>query len=293
MNWSLWYTFVNYIAPGRARYEVYPLPGLFSVSTSERNIHKMSFRYIKDMASTLRFSGFLMLAVIVVGCASEPSLNTKQTTTSQGTLGTALAVNSFEGISIYPKSHTVEIKAWTCLEAGWLEQVACSPNSREHEALVVVKAVPSEIHAALLLAGFVSGSPGMWYYEEGELKFKQPTGANLTIQVRYTTSDGRNIQEPISEWIRDPVNQSKFPDEPWVFGGSEFRKNPESMGPGEHYTADFTGSVIGLVTFGDEVLGFKQIISDQETVHAPQWEVNIDHVPPLGTEVTLIIAQAD
>lgn len=239
--------------------------------------HKINAKhlcYLKDMINNLRFIFVLFLAAMVFGCAGDSILN-------------------YKGITVYRNNHVIEIKAWTCLEAGWLEQIACSPNSREHESLVVVKAVPSDIHAALLLAGFVSGSPGLWYYQDGELKFKQPTGANLTIQARYINSDGKTVQEPINQWIRDPINQSRFPDEPWVFGGSEFRKNPESMGPGEHYTADFTGSIIGLVTFGDEVLGFKRIISDQETVHAPQWEVNVERIPPLGTEVTLIIRQAN
>lgn len=237
-------------------------------------INAERFSYLKDMINNLRFICVLFLAAIVFGCAGDSALN-------------------YKGITVYRNNHVVEIKAWTCLEAGWLEQIACSPNSREHETLVVVESVPSDIHAALLLAGFDSGSPGKWYYEDGEYKFNQPTGANLTIQARYTTSDGRKIQEPIAEWIRNPVNQNKFPNEPWVFGGSEFRQNPESMGPGEHYVADFTGSIIGLVTFGDEVLGLKRIISDQENVHAPQWEVNTDSIPPLGTEVTLIISQAD
>lgn len=241
------------------------------------------------MLNKMRLFCVLILLAMIIGCASDAS---QSAGINQRTLATASVIRTFKDITVYPKKHVVEIKAWICLDASWLEQIACSPNSREHESLVVIKAIPSEIHAALLLAGFQSGSPGLWYYKDGELKFKQPTGEDLTIEARYTNSQGKKIQEPVSEWIRDSVNQSKFPDMPWVFGGSEFRKNTESMGLGEHYVADFTGSIIGLVTFGDEVLGFKRVFSDQEIVHAPQWKVNTDRIPAPDTEVTLIIRKA-
>ena len=61
------------------------------------------------------------------------------------------------------------------------------------------------------------------------------------------------------------------------------------MGPGEHYVADMSGSIIGLVTFGDEVIGFSQVISDQDAVQAPEWEVDSEKIPPVGTEVTVVL----
>ena len=62
--------------------------------------------------------------------------------------------------------------------------------------------------------------------------------------------------------------------------------------PRLHYVADMTGSIIGLVTFGDEVIGFSRVIADQDAVQPPSWEVRTDHVPPRGTEVTLILRRA-
>ena len=204
-----------------------------------------------------------------------------------------VVLRPFAGIVVRPDEATVEIQAWTCLEAGWLEQVACSPNSREHESLVVVEAKPSEVHAALLLAGFEPGSPGTWSYVDDALNFTQPTGDRLDVLVRYEDRAGDVLLEPINAWIQDHRGQHDFPDEPWVFGGSAFQKNPQWMGPGEHYVADMTGSIIGLVTFGDEVIGFSRIIADQDAVQPPSWEVRTDHVPPRGTEVTLILRRAD
>lgn len=201
-------------------------------------------------------------------------------------------VNPFDDIVVFPNPAAVEITAWSCLEAGWLEQIACAPSSREHESLVVVKAPPSEIHAALLLAGFEPGSPGAWSYVNDALQFTQPTGDRLDVLVRYENAAGHTIQEPIRAWIQDHRGQHEFPDEPWVFGGSAFQKNPQWMGPGEHYVADMTGSIIGLVTFGDEVIGFSRVMADQVSVRPPAWEVRTDHVPPVGTKVTLILRRA-
>ena len=44
-------------------------------------------------------------------------------------------VHPFEGITVLRDQPAVEIEAWSCLESGWLEQIACSPNTREHESV--------------------------------------------------------------------------------------------------------------------------------------------------------------
>ncbi|MHC4414465.1 MAG: YdjY domain-containing protein [Planctomycetota bacterium] len=194
---------------------------------------------------------------------------------------------------VRPASHAVELKGWTCLDAGWLEQVACSPNTREHESLVVIESRPSEIHAALLLAGFQPGAPGKWSYEQETLRFTPPTGDRLDVWVRYETKTGEPVEEPIRTWIRDDGQEAELPREPWVFGGSLLVANPEWMGEGEHYVADMTGSIVGLVTFGDEVVGFSRVVADQAAVQPPQWQVRSDHVPPVGTPVTLILRRAE
>ncbi len=227
-------------------------------------------------------------AIVLQSCAQPPTDSLATETDPPA----PVVLKPFAGIVVRPDQATVEIQAWTCLEAGWLEQVACSPNSREHESLVVVKAKPSEVHAALLLAGFEPGKPGTWSYVDDELKFTEPTGELLSVLVRFQDSSGDTRQEPINAWIQDHRGQHDFPDEPWVFGGSALQKNPQWMGPGEHYVADMTGSIIGLVTFGDEVIGFRRIIADQDAVQPPSWEVRTDHVPPRGTEVTLILRRA-
>ncbi len=194
------------------------------------------------------------------------------------------------GITVVPGVGVVRVEAFVCLDAGWLEQIACSPGTREHEALLVIEARPSDLHAALVLAGFEPGAPGRWSYDDGVVAVTPPTGDRVEIFVRYQ-KDGRTIQEPIGAWMVGAQDDRPFPDRAWVFAGSSFAANPDWMGPGEHYVADVTGSIIGLVTFGDEVIGFERVLADQESVEPTQWRVNTGHLPPIGTPVTIILAR--
>ncbi|MGA1393407.1 MAG: hypothetical protein ACO38W_09660, partial [Phycisphaerales bacterium] len=54
------------------------------------------------------------------------------------------------------------------------------------------------------------------------------------------------------------------------------------------YAADFSGSVIGLVTFGDEVVAFEEVRSDQVSIDEAGFLVRRGQPPPPGTRVTLI-----
>jgi hypothetical protein len=233
-----------------------------------------------------------LLWTIVFGCVgcrstrpAPPPASTPATQSQEAPTTPAAAepriVRPFPDITVNLEAdgkNSVDVTAWVCLDEGLLEQVACAPATREHESLLVVRAKPSQVHAALLMAGFEPGSPGKWTYENQTIGTIAPTGARLEVLVRYADKarQGRIVERPIREWIRalsaPGTNAAAFPAEPWVFGGSVIAPNRRGMEQGEHYVADSSGSIIGLVTFGDEVIGFSRVT-----------------IPPLGTEVTLIL----
>jgi hypothetical protein len=64
------------------------------------------------------------------------------------------------------------------------------------------------------------------------------------------------------------------------------------MGPGEHYVADRTGSIVGIVTFGDETIACDEVRSDKADVDAPQWQARTERMPEPGTQVKLVIRVA-
>jgi hypothetical protein len=204
------------------------------------------------------------------------------------------AIAPFDGIKVFPDLREVHFEATMCLREGLLEQVACAPNTREHESLVVTRIKPSHIHASLLIAGFEPGAPGQWMYEEDSYRVEPPKGDAIGIEVRYVNSNTVEVQEPIQKWIRETIKDGSqaVGDEPWIFCGSRFETNPEFMGDGEHYVADMTGSIIGLVTFGDEVIGYSRVLADQSDVQEPVFEVNTQSVPAEGTVVTVILRRA-
>ena len=71
----------------------------------------------------------------------------------------------------------------------------------------------------------------------------------------------------------------------WVFAGSRLR---EFRGR-EVYDADGTGQLVGLHTFGSEVIAWTRVESPEAAVDAPQWLANNDLVPPIGTPVRVRI----
>lgn len=204
---------------------------------------------------------------------------------------TSKVIKPFDHISILLDERIIEFEGIVCLDLGWLEQIVCIPGTREHESLIVTLAKPSEIHAALLMTEYEPGRPGRWIYEDDKISIIPPEGDKIEILIRYTV-DGKSTTEPIQNWIRDYQGKIEFPGDPWVFGGSLLADNPEYMGPGQHYVADYSGSVIGLVTFGDELLGFPDVVSDQATIQQPEWEADTANLPPVGTEVTIILRPA-
>lgn len=184
----------------------------------------------------------------------------------------------------------VEADGWICLDAGYLEQVACRRGTREHESIIVPEAMPSAIHAALLLAGFTPGQPGRWFFDEmNELRFVPPTGDPVEVLIRIRGERER----PVSDFIMDARSGRAFPSGAFIFAGSSFEPNPPSLGPGEHYVADFTGSIVGLVTFGDEVIAWSEVIPDAAEVAEPVWVTRSSELPPPGTAATLILRRPE
>lgn len=179
----------------------------------------------------------------------------------------------------------VRVVAEVACDRGWLEQAACKAGTREHESLLVVEALPSTVHAALLLLGARPGAPGGWTQApDGAVARTAPSGDRLEVLVR-----GSFGERPLADWIEDPLGGRAFPADAWVFAGSRTRPNTRSMGPGEHYVADRTGSVVGIVTFGDEVVAFREVLPDRAEIESPAWQARTGRMPAPGTRVELVL----
>ena len=212
------------------------------------------------------------------------------------------------GVRVDRAQRLVIVDGTVSLTEGFLEQLVCTPSTRVHESLIAIDAAPREVHAALLLAGLEPGSPGRWQeVADGaggwSVDRVRPTGPRVDVIVRWPGADGELRQAQILEWVRrvgpsgDPsVSPEAAADAPTghlVFAGSLIRPNTRSMGPGEHYVADMTGSVVGLVTFGDEVIAYDEVIADKVAVDPAVWVARTERMPPEGTRIELLIRAHD
>lgn len=219
------------------------------------------------------------IALLLTGCATATPIPSPAT--AQQWLNTA------PGVEVCLGTHEVRVSARVCLAAGPLEQVVCATGTREHEAIFAVEARPSDIHAALLLAGAVPGRPGRWSVDAaGALVAHPPTGVGVEVSV--AGPDRRT--EPVQRLIRaigterDATETLQF-----VFAGSVLVRTDRKPDSPEVYAADFSGSVVGLVTFGDELVACASVMSDSAQVQDLAWEVFTERVWAEGAAVTLTL----
>ena len=236
--------------------------------------------------------GLALLCAMLSACAAKPSVTV--------VAGSALPATESAWSELSPRIRinraavALEFKATAVIETGFLEEYVCTVGTREHESLFAFDGKASEIHAAMLLAGFVPGEPGRWREvpaDDGSLQLElaKPTGNDVRVMVRLPNG----VEHP-PEWFvrRAPIDeggaQSSAPPTRFRFAGSRFRTDRRSGR--EFYLADGSGSLIGLVTFGDEVIAPIEVIPDQVSAAQPIWEVFSERMPRAGTEVTILLS---
>ncbi|MFZ9688635.1 MAG: YdjY domain-containing protein [Phycisphaerales bacterium] len=188
-------------------------------------------------------------------------------------------------IQIDREAGSVRVPGSVALREGWLEQAICRVGSREHESLVSVEMPPSAVHAAMLLAGLKPGAPGRWRVrDDGSLELVPPTGERVDVEVEWTAADGRPMRCALTEWITTPKGA---PPIVFVFSGSVTREAAAVP-----YAADQSGSVVGLVTFGDEPIASVAVVPDRAEVAEPSLLARSERIPAEGTPVTIMIRRA-
>jgi hypothetical protein len=198
------------------------------------------------------------------------------------------------GLVINFEERCVDIEGSICLERGFLELVACTKGSKEHESIVAITARPMHIHAALLLLGAKPGNPAMRKpIDEQETRWIDipPGGDPVDVYLVFKNEEGKMVERPISRFVApsgrtaegqpDADEDVEFPHT-FLFAGSLLR----SSGPGpRQYLSDLSGNVISIATFGDELLCLPGVHSNEDG--SLMWQVDAAELPRVGSKVTL------
>lgn len=168
----------------------------------------------------------------------------------------------------------------------YLEMFITAPDSREHESLVLARIKPSNLHAALLAAGFESGEP----YALDEQKNPVPAhGDSLKILVALVPVEGTPPSFiPLTDWAvqietGEPI--SKAPQwDGFVFAGSRITTRG--------YEADGAGTLVSLTTFSNEVIAPKWSLSHLAEKDEPVWIASRNLLPGKGDPVIIRIISA-
>jgi hypothetical protein len=214
------------------------------------------------------------------------------------------------GITIDAEKKRVDIDARVCLDEGLLEVIACIPDTKEHESLVMIDSVPMHVHVAMLLLGAKNGNPAMVTpanKEQAEWIHHPPRGDSISVSLILVNAKGDSIERPVSDFIRrrkgrngfdedktEPIQEEQEADQPakvfktFLFTGS---RTIEAGNDTRQYVADESGNVVSISTFGDEVLGLPSHVSHAND--ALVWEINPKHLPDKGTKVKLRLSLQD
>lgn len=203
-------------------------------------------------------------------------------------------LSPFPFVKVNLKQRTVVIEGAVAVDVHdpetprvWLEVVACSPDSKEHEALVVTRARPSHIHAALLLVGLQPGEPGRVEWDGAKVRAISPRGPEVGVAFGIGVGTAADLGERIApeDWITlsttgKPPEQLRF-----VFSGSGFTT---TKAQGMRYAADSAGTIVGLTTFGTETIAMVDVVSPDSGLQAPEFLAS-SKLPKRGTPVSMIL----
>jgi hypothetical protein len=263
-----------------------------------------------------------VLVVLGVGCAAqEPhasSAPASQRAARGSTSGPATQAAAkrivLPGIVVDQRAREVQIDGEVCIEQGILEYLAVADDGKTYESLFQLHCRPSQLNAALLMAGYVTGEVpralrGDFSSEATTTAPARPAGApvlvpppkrywdrttratGVTIHVDVRQPDGTWRRRSIESFLADRGNNHPPAPLTWAFTGSFFAQDPATNR--EVFVADVELSVIALWYDPTALLNLLRDVGNPYRGESNGLEVNRTGLPPVGTPVRLILRRAD
>ena len=183
---------------------------------------------------------------------------------------------------IDPARKQVLIGAKVVLDKGAIEVFACPERTKEHEALVAIRALAQEVHAALLAIGLEPGRPVRF-----DPEYVPAQGPKVRITMRWKDPAGKQQECRAQEWIRYTKTGQQL-DADWVFAGSILFKDPNDGS--EYYQAE-GGDLVCVSNFPAATLDLP--VESSQSNEALLFEAFEGRVPPRDTDVEMILSAAD
>ncbi len=178
------------------------------------------------------------------------------------------------------KKRRVLVSAEVCLREGQLELLLCRKQTKEHEAILSADVDARKIHAALIAAGAVEGSPVSFVP-----KYRPASGTTIKVSVQYKDKDGKLAAVPAKSWIKNDKDGKPLQSD-WVFAGSRLVTNPLDPDAQKHYLAN-DGDVICVSNFETALLDLP--INSPKDDADRIFVANTERIPPLETKVIVIL----
>lgn len=184
-------------------------------------------------------------------------------------------------ILIDRRRQEVSLPAQVNLTRGILEYYAVASGGKLHESVLKIDVEPSQLHLALLLAGFEPSEYGPRDPDTYARPLKK-RGSLLRLFLKWTPESlGREQWLPASVWLYDrSINNAPAPLT-YVFQGSVSNQG--------QYIADLDRSVIGLIPDESVVLATAVDKGNPYRGDAKGYEAHTSALPKKGTLVSLVI----
>jgi len=163
-----------------------------------------------------------------------------------------------------------------------LEVIASYPYPRgqkAHETVVTFDVKPSKVHEAMISLGLKPGKPAKGVDAAAK-------GPEVQIFLEFAGITGKSRVLPISRTLVDTRTGKPMPMLKWHFTGSAMRKRDPSK-PELTFAADMSGTLISVFPVTDETVFQSNMTLKEESLL--KLETNKSILPPIGTEVNLII----
>ncbi len=242
----------------------------------------------------MRMSWIGVMFALLAACAwaqDQPAERPETDTTESNRQPAATTGSRYvelPGLKLDRQEKVLDVQATVIRREGdWLELLACTPGTREHEAVLTVQARPSHINLALIMMGLEPGSPRTAVLEDGKYKPVPARGDKVAVTLVTVDDEGNEKEVPANEWIFNRETEKPMEGNIWMFTGSSMYEHEGQ----QIFLADVNGTVLSLVHFGDDLLA-----RDTELTSRSDGEIlaaNTKAIPEVGTKVRIRMRPAD